>query len=85
MHNFLNTWDVSVTRLWSARTVEAPISANPEVSTALFLTKLDDASREVLEQSDGLAETALSESSVMSSSTCFRTLTILMLGRRDPL
>jgi hypothetical protein len=59
MHDFWNTWDVSVTRLWSARTVEGPISANPEISTALFLTKLDDASREVLEQSDGLAETAL--------------------------
>ena len=85
MHDFWNTWDVSVTRLWSARTVEGPISANPEIFTALFLTKLDDASREVLEQSDGLAETALSESSVMSSSSRFRTLTILMLGRRDPL
>jgi hypothetical protein len=85
MHDFWNTWDVSVTRLWSARTVEGPISANPEISTALFLTKLDDASREVLEQSDGLAETALSESSVMSSSSRFRTLTILMLSRRDPL
>jgi hypothetical protein len=85
MHDFWNTWDVSVTRLWSARTVEGPISANPEVSTALFLTKLDDASREGLEQSDGLAETALSESSVMSSSSRFRTLTFFMLGRRDPL